>query len=245
MKTILLATDLHPVLMPAMHILNCSDIVVHSAATADELLMKHFVHRAKLIVTRLDLPGMRGERMINVIRRSDALRSASIMVLFADDPMQHERSARCGANRVVALPADPALLARHMSQLLNVAPRRAYRVALHMAVNGDHHSKPIPCNSENISPTGILIRTNEMLAPGCKITCSFYLPDGTRVNAAGDVARVVKQGPGATYNQYGVRFISIAPEAASSIDSFVNKYSLQRASQGQSRVRLETARSEW
>jgi hypothetical protein len=123
----------------------------------------------------------------------------------------------------MALPAEPALLAAHVSQLLSVEPRRAYRVVLNMAVNGVYNNKLFLCNSENISPRGLLIRTAEVLAPGSRIACSFYLPDGTRVSADGDVARVVKQGAGDAVNHYGVRFRSIAPEAEASISSFVHR----------------------
>jgi DNA-binding response OmpR family regulator len=223
MKTIVLAKDLHPVFMSAVHFLHRSDITVHTAATADELLSTHFEHRAVLIVTRLDLHGMHCETMLSVIRRNEAFKSVSIMVLYNDDPVQRARSARCGANIIMALPADPALLATHVSQLLNVEPRRSYRVVLNMAVNGVHQNKPFLCNSENISSRGMLIRTTEVLAPGSRIACSFYLPDGTQVSADGDVARIIKQGPGDTVHHYGVRFISIAPEAEASIASFVHK----------------------
>jgi DNA-binding response OmpR family regulator len=223
MKTIVLAKDLHPLFMSAVRFLHRSDITVLTAATADELLTTHFEHRAVLIVTRLDLHGMHCETMISVIRRNEALKSVSIMVLYNDDPVQRARSARCGANIVMAMPADPAVLARHTSQLLRVEPRRTYRVVLNMAAHGVHQNKPFLCNSENISPRGLLIRTSEVLAPGSRIACSFYLPDGTHVSADGDVARVIKQGPGDDVNHYGVRFIGIAPEAEASISSFVHR----------------------
>jgi DNA-binding response OmpR family regulator len=223
MKKIVLAKDLEPEFTSALHFLHRSDITVHTAATADELLKTHFEHRADLIVTRLELHGMQCETMINVIRRNEALKSVSIMVLYDDDPVQRARSARCGANIVMAMPADPALLAAHVSQLLSVEPRRAYRVVLNMAVNGVHQNKPFLCNSENVSPRGLLIRTAELLAPGSRIACSFYLPDGTRVSADGDEARVIKQGTDNTVHHYGVRFISIAPEAEASLSSFVHQ----------------------
>jgi DNA-binding response OmpR family regulator len=222
MKKIVLAKELHPVFMSAVHFLHRSDITVHTVATADELLTTHFEQRAVLIVTVLDLHGMHCETMINVIRRNEALRSVSIMVFYNDDPVQRARSARCGANMTMALPAEPALLAAQVSQLLSVEPRRAYRVVLNMAVNGVHNDKPFLCNSENISPKGLLIRTAEELALGSRIACSFYLPDGTRISTDGDVARVIKR-PGDALHQYGVRFLSIAPEAEASISSFVHK----------------------
>jgi len=223
MKKIVLAKELQPLFISALHFLHRSDITIHIAATSDELLKAHFEHRAVLIVTRLELQGMHCEMMINIIRRNQALKSVSVMVLYNDDPVQRARSARCGANVVMAMPADPAVLARHVSQLLSVEPRRAYRVVLNMAVNGIHNNKPFLCNSENISPRGLLIRTTEVLAPGSRIACSFYLPDGTRVSADGDVARVIKQGTGYSFNHYGVRFVGIAREAEASISSFVHK----------------------
>ncbi len=223
MKNIVLAKELHPVFMSALHFLHRSDIAVHTAASADELLTTHFEHRAVLLVTLLELRGMHCETMINVIRRNEVLRSVSIIVFHNDGPVQRARSARCGANLVMAMPADPALLATHVSQFLSIEPRRAYRVVLNMAVNGIHQDKPFLCNTENISPKGLLIRTTEALAPGSRIACSFRLPDGTHISTDGDVARAIAPGAGDVFHRYGVRFINIAPEAEASIASFVHK----------------------
>jgi len=225
MKQIVLAKDLHQMFVSAMNFLSRSDISIQTATTAEELLMAHFEKHAALIVTKLDLPGMSCETMVNIIRRSDALRTVSIMVFFEDNTVQRERSAGCGANVVMALPADPEALALQVSQLLNVVPRLAYRVVLNMAVEGIHNGKPILCNTENISANGMLIRTTEALMPGGRIACSLYLPDGTRVSAEGDVVRVVGPGagPATNHNRYGIRFLNIPADTASAITAFVNK----------------------
>jgi len=224
MKKIVLAKDLHPVFMSALHFLKRSDISVHTASTAEELLATHFEHRAVLIVTRLDLTGMNCETMINVIRRSDTLKSVSILVLHNDDPLHHARSARCGANITMIMPSDPALLVPHITQLLSVEPRKSYRVVLNMAVNGMHNNKSFLCNSENISSTGMLIRTTEVLEPGSRTACSFYLPNGTRISTDCRVARVIKPEKDAAINKYGMVFTNITPDAESSIASFVQKH---------------------
>jgi len=223
MKKIMLARELHPVFLSAVHYLHRSDLAVHTVDTADEMLKAHFEHRASLIVTTPELGGMHCETMINVIRRNEALKSVSIMVLYKDDPVQHARSTGCGANITVALPADPALLASHISQLLSVEPRRSYQVVLNMALDGGLHKKTFLCKSENISPRGLLVRTSEVLAPGSRVACSFRLPDGTRVSAEGDVARVITREPGDVVHQYGVRFLNLAPQAQSAISSFVHR----------------------
>ena len=225
MKKIALAKDLEPLFLSTMHFLNRSDIAVHTAATSDDLLKFHFEHHAALIVTRLDLPGMHCETMVGIIRRSEVLKTVSILVLanHGAAPVAH-RDVK-GANLVLAMPADPVLLAPHVSQLLSVEPRRAYRVVLNAAAEGVHLNMPFLCNLENISTGGMLIRTTELLSPEKHTTCSFYLPDGSHVSAAGDIVRGPQRSPGSPFNLYGLRFVSLAPKAESAIAAFVRKES--------------------
>ena len=151
----------------------------------------------------------------------------SILVLTNQGEAPDAQPAINGANLVLAMPTDPAQLAPHVSQLLNVEHRTAYRIVLSMAVEGVHNNKPFLCNSMNISTRGMLIRTTEVMSPGNHATCSFYLPDGSRINASGDIARILEREPGSPFNQYGLRFIDLAPGAESAITAFVKNNAQQ------------------
>jgi c-di-GMP-binding flagellar brake protein YcgR len=115
------------------------------------------------------------------------------------------------------------LFARKIQELLDVAPRRFYRVGLNVSIEGSRSERPLAFSSQNISTNGMLIRSGESLAPGERIACSFYLPDGQHLRATGTVVRIIK--PAAESAHYGLRFESLAPDAEYAIAAFIEKKS--------------------
>lgn len=220
MKKLLVAADLRPLMMNAMEFLQRGEITVLTASTHDEMLRVHFHQVAHLLVTKLDLPGMACETLVHTIRRSEVMRNVSIVLLAPDTPGHRERGSRCGVNAVLPLPVDPALFAGKVQELLSVAPRRHYRVIMNVAVEGRRNDRPFVCNMENVSASGMLVRTEERLSPGDRITCSFFLPTGKKIGASGEVVRVVDHAANGK-QRYGVRFLSLAAEAESSLAAFV------------------------
>src|SRR5574341_1265272 len=194
MKKILTAKDMQPLLVEENSFLNRGDIKILTAGTNDEILKLHREEKADLIVT----------------------------VIICDDRVaEGEQPRQCGAGEVLVIPVDRALLHRKVQQALAVAPRWSYRVTLNVAVEGKLKNRPFLFRTENISATGTLIRAEEALAPGDRIALSFYLPDGTRVSAQGEIVRLVSQGAGP--GLYGIKFTDIAPGVKASIESFVEK----------------------
>lgn len=223
MKQVLISEDLHPLFLSIMQFLNRADIAVHPSATTDDILKNHFERHADLIILKIDQPGIICETMIHIIRRSESLRHVSILVCHDGQPALRQRSEACGANAAIALPANPSSLAAAVVQLLDVQPRRAYRVVMNMTVDSVHKGKPFLCKTENISTNGMLLNTSASLAPGNHISCSFFLPDGTRVIADGEVVRVIGRNSASSAKQYGIRFLTISPAAEAAIDAFVQR----------------------
>jgi hypothetical protein len=60
------------------------------------------------------------------------------------------------------------------------------------------------------------------LSPQSCISCSFYLPDGTKVNTQGEVVRVLKQA-GSNETLYGIRYTNIAAESKAKIEAYVTR----------------------
>jgi len=222
MKNLLVARDLKPYMMTAMSFLERAEISVSTAATNDELLKMHLEKSAHLLITRLDTPGLACETLVHTVRRGEHLRAVSIIILCDDSPVHRVRGSRCGANAVLSLNTDPGLFAEKVQDLLNVAPRRHYRVILNMAVESRRNNQPFMCTSENISTNGLLIRTPENLEQNDRIACSFFLPDGKRISANGEIVRAVKQTTSSDMNRYGIRFVALAQDAESAIASFVD-----------------------
>lgn len=225
MKKILIAQGLKPLMMTAMNFLRRSEIAVFTAETNDEILKSHVAEHAQLIVTTLDTPGLACETLVHTIRRGETMRNVSILLLCDGTPAQRERCDRCGANAVVTKPVDHVLFARKVQELVDVAPRRFYRVGLNISIDGTRNERPLAFSLQNISTRGMLIRSGESLAQGESIACSFYLPDGKHLSATGKVIRVVKPASDIATSHYGVRFESLAPDAEYAIAAFIEKKS--------------------
>lgn len=228
MKNLLVAEDLKPMMVRAMSFLRRADIAVHTAATSDELLLYHLDKNAHLIATHPTLPGMTCEILCNIIRRSETMKKVSILLL-CNSPHQQELTRRCNVNAVLSCPVDTAIFAAKVRELLDIPPRRSYRIVLNIAVVGLHDNRPVMCNSENVSAGGMLIRTTESLPPGSRISCSFYLPDGRRVNADGVIARAFRRDTAFDMTHYGVHFQGFAPGAQAAIKAFVEKELLRQS----------------
>lgn len=229
MKKLLIAHDLRQELMETMAFLERADIQVLSAATSEELLKLHIEEHADIIVTRPDLTGMSCEVLVNIFRRSVTLRNAFIIMVCEDTPLQRDRSRKCGANAIMTRPVDTAALERQVLTFLNIVPRRSYRVVMNLSVEGGRNGKTFLCNTENVSTSGILVRTAENLTLGDHVSCSFYLPDGTRVSASGDVARTTDGDPQTRQNRYGIRFNRLTPAAKDALAAFVDRELRQRS----------------
>ncbi|MEK6742319.1 MAG: PilZ domain-containing protein [Nitrospirota bacterium] len=222
MKTLLISQDLKPLMATAMNFLHRSDIAVHTAATNDELLKFHIEKSANLIVASPALPGLACETLFHIIRRGETMKKVSLLLVCENDPAHKQQAERCNANAVLTRPVDPSIFSSKVQQLLDVPPRRSYRVVLNIAVEGVHNSRPVMCTSENVSAHGMLIRTRENLAAGDRVECSFYLPDGFRVGAIGDIARACKADQASETTHYGIRFRRFASGAESALAEFVD-----------------------
>jgi CheY-like chemotaxis protein len=223
MQKVLLANDLKPVLMEEDSFLKRGDITVFFASSNDEMLSLHIEKKMDLIVTKLDMPGHRSEEVFDIIRQSKQLSDVLTILLCEDTVTGLERCKRCGPSAIVALSEAPARLAEKVRQFLNVAPRRSYRVILNVIVEGKFRNRPFLCRMENISSSGILIKTDLELMTKDVISCSFYLPDGTSVAAIGEVARTVQFSGGTQEKLYGVKYTSIEPGAQAAIEAYVEK----------------------
>ena len=225
MKNLLIAQDLHPMMMSAMGFLHRADIAVHTAGSNEDLLRLHLEKNGNLIATNPGLPGMTCKTLCDIIRRGESMKHVSILLLCDANPLQQELARRCNVNAVLTRPIDTGLLAGKMQLLLDVPPRHAYRVLLNIAVESVHDNRPVMCHSENISASGMLIRTEEKLSLGNPIACSFYLPDGLRVSANGTIVRSFKKDPHDSMTYYGISFQTFAPGAKEAIAAFVAKES--------------------
>lgn len=223
MKEMLIADSLYAVLGPVMPFLKRSDISVHTGARHDELIRLHFEHKVNLIITRPDLPGMSCESFVTVLRRSERLRNVSILLLVAKDFAQRGQVLRVGANCVMPLSAAADAITQRIHRLLNIPQRRSSRVIMNLAIEGRRSNRTFLCGIENVSTHGMLTRTAEILSPGDRIHCSFFLPDGIRVATESTVVRTMPGTSDLLSQKYGVQFLGMSKTDESAISSFVER----------------------
>lgn len=223
MKKVLLADNLKALFAGKGGFLERADIAVYTAYTYDRMLKIHRKEGVDLIVTELNMPDMKGEEFFETIRESEELRRVSTIIICEDTLAHREQYKRCRANAVFTMPIDDILLQNKMRQFLNVAPRRSYRAALAVAIQGKFKDKPRPFTTENISAKGMLIRSEEPLAKGDGIFFSFFLTDGTHASGYGEITRAARVAARTDMYLYGIRFTNIEPAVKTAIEAAINK----------------------
>lgn len=223
MKKVLLAKEVEGLLVKKGGFLGLPDIQVFTAATNDEVLKVHRREKVDLIVTRLDLPGIPSEELFRAIRDDDELKGVSTIIIATDTLENRMRWRRCNANAVFTEPVDLPLLYIKVHQFLDIAPRKPYRAVLAIGIQGKFKNKPRPFLTENISASGMLVRSGEPLAKGDGAYFSFYLPDGTHVSGYGEITRAERLATETDTFLYGIKFTNIDPEARAAIEKAVEK----------------------
>jgi CheY-like chemotaxis protein len=221
MKKVLIASALKDLLAEKNSYLDRADIRIYKAASNDEMLSLHRGKKADLIITQLDMSGIKSEELFTIIRKSRYLRKVSVIIVCKDNLANRELCKKCGANAVLTVPVDKALLNMKVRQFLSVAPREAYRAALAVGIEGKFKNRPQPFWTENISTSGMLIKSGEPLERNTGIFFSFFLPDGTHVSGYGEIIRLFQAEASPEEFQYGIKFTNIEPAVQKSIEKVV------------------------
>jgi DNA-binding response OmpR family regulator len=221
MKKILIANDLKKILMKGGRYLDDEGIKVYTATTNDELLSVHREEKVNIILTHLEMPGIRNVDLFRIIRNNKDLRDVSVIMVCKGNLANRELCKKCGVNAIITVPVDTDLLHGKLRQFLNTAPRKIYRAALAVAIEGKFKDKPHPFWTENISVSGMLIKTEEPLSRDDGIFFSFFLPDGEHVSGYGEITRVIQLEDEPGVYLYGVRFTAIEPDVKSAIEAAI------------------------
>src|SRR5574340_474599 len=129
------------------------------------------------------------ETFFNNIRADPKMQKVSLILVIQDTLAHRERSKHCKTNAVFTMPVDEHALRSKIQQLISIAPRMAYRATMAVAVEEKFRRQPHPFWTENISESGMLIKTEELLDKGTGVFLSFFLHDGTHVTGYGEIVR--------------------------------------------------------
>lgn len=156
------------------------------------------------------LPDVPVQSFLDAIRAEGSPCRQSPLLLLAQEADLDEarRYVGRGANRVVAVEESPARLQDEVSQLLAVAPRSSLRLMVRMIVNIGEGAAMELAQSENLSETGMLVRTGEIYPLGSRLSFEFHLGgDHLPIRGEGEVTRHTTPGR-EMVRGIGIRFVS-------------------------------------
>lgn len=158
------------------------------AATQDQLLLGDFL-------PRLRMPG------------SVNLGTPLVLVSAPEHLAEAQTYLGRGANRALSIAETDDRLLSEVSDLLAVAPRAALREMLRLELKLGDERTLILCQTENVSPTGMLVRTEKRFAVGTELAFELTISGDSR--AVRGRAQVVRHTLGGRdmVSGMGLRFI--------------------------------------
>jgi len=221
MNKIFVSKDLMPYIEKDGSLLRRNQVRLYTAETAEEALEVHRKERMDLIVADLNMPVMGGDQLCAALREDETLGRVYFIIVCTGREADLKRCECCGANSYIVKPYDVPDIVAKVGRLLDIPRRQDLRVLVKVTVHGKFRQEPFFCTSRDISASGILVETDKTLARGDVMSCSFFLPNTEKVNAEGEVVRVLR-GNTSAYS-YGVKFVDLDEESRSCITRFVRE----------------------
>lgn len=158
-----------------------------------------------VLLIRFPLPGMLLVKFLTEVRQSDSSSARASVVVLAESgqAVTAQKYVGNGADRVVPLEEAQAKIHDVLSELLDLAPRKAVRIAAKLAIEIGDAKEMLICQTVNISMSGMLIKTAKQYEPGTQLDFQFSIPD-ERWPIIGK-AEIMRQAQGGSI---GVRFVS-------------------------------------
>lgn len=220
MKKILVVPDLKALIEKEKSISKRTDYRIFTAATGEEALRVHRVNKADLIIMNLHMPGMGGDRFASLVKKDKGLREAFVILVCPNRKQDIKRCENSRADFYVTKPVNPTLLLNKVRQTLEIKDRESVRIPLQITITASSR-KTFSCDAYNVSATGILIETGEVLHKGDTVACLFHAPGSEEIIVHGNVVRVKIRA--SDLYQYGINFSDLSPHAEATIEAFVNR----------------------
>ncbi len=193
---------------------------VHSSASVIELVQKRQFHGicVGLPVLAPEIPDL----MSAIRRELSASRRAAVLMTTNDESSTDARIAlESGVNALVQWPSASHAIVDRLSGLLDISPRKDIRVVMNLSVVLDGRTKKSMCQSENVSISGILLKTSETLPIGTDLDLEFGLPSqGERVSIRARVVRITHS-PRERVRGIGLRSLEFRGDSEARLETYL------------------------
>ena len=172
---------------------------------------------------RYPLADMEMEEFLQEVRFGQAPNRRTPLLLLTEAGRVEEARSYIGkgANRVVPLTVTAEALQSEVSSLLEVAPRLGMRVMASLEIHLDEGKTLAVCQTENVSATGMLIRTLVGYPLGTRLDFEFNLPLETLpVKGEAEVVRHTLAGR-ESIKGVGVRFVSFEGDGQRRFEAYL------------------------
>lgn len=179
----------------------------------------------EMLLVRYPLPEMELHTFLDAVRADGSASLSSSLLLLSSN--SHAEQARRfigrGANRTISLEDSPDEIQATVSSVLNVAPRKAARFLARVEIKIGDASDMILCQTENISATGMLIRTAKRYDLGTELEFEFSLPNDIRpVRGIAQIVRHTMIGRD-DVGGIGLRFLSFSGDSQRRFESYLRR----------------------
>jgi DNA-binding response OmpR family regulator len=173
------------------------------------------------------LPDMETEKFLNRIRgregTSACLRSAVVLLSNTASLVEARRLEGRGANRVLQLDGDEGVLETAVAGLLRVATRISVRIMAHISVEVASGKTTVLCQTENVSESGMLLRTDRQFSIGSILGFEFQLIGlSESITGRAEVVRHTHLGRDSVMG-VGVRFVEIFGDGRRRLEGHLSK----------------------
>ena len=183
-----------------------------------------------VLIVGYPLPDVPAQELLDVVRaaHSPCRQSPLLLLARADDLEEAKRFIGRGANEAVAVEESAERLQAAVSRLLAVAPRSGLRVMVRIVVNIGEGAALEMSQTENLSETGMLVRTGEVYPLGSRLSFEFHLGGQSQpIRGEGEVVRQTTAGREAVRG-IGIRFISLERDGLQRLQRFLRELSTER-----------------
>ena len=178
-----------------------------------------------VVVADLHMPGLPGDALCRTLKTDPELCDTPvILVTGGDQPGEHERAVRAGADDVIAKPINRITLIQAVNRLLRTRRPGLTRVTLETSVRLRRGAEDGYGTSRNVSRGGMFVQAAEPLPPETEVELHFALPDSGDEMAP--TAKVVwrREPAGGQAPGMGLQFLRLDRDSADRIDEFVYQH---------------------